>query len=173
MRASPLAVLLALVPAGCSYDWAYADASGDASADAPDGGVPDATRDADAPGDTTSTVDTSTDATDAEAGVTDAEAAAEVSLPTCTAADLDAVHQKLAQALDCTGVTPNPCQVLVKDECGCSRYVAINNQAAADYIAAVKQLLQKCTPNCPPSCNPASMGLCYPGDGGAGTLSCH
>jgi hypothetical protein len=134
-----------------------------------EGSVLDATSDA-AP-----SADASIDAgapDDAATEGTSAEAAPEVSLSACTTQQVDAVHQLLAKALDCTGVTPTPCEVLVHDECGCALYVATNNQAAADYVAAVKQLLQTCTPTCPPGCNPDSFGLCYIGDGGGATY-CH
>jgi hypothetical protein len=170
MRAPSCALLLAIATAGCSYDWAYnpADASADVAVDQGSVDASDASVAADATGDSTTPVDASAD-------VTDAEAAAEVSLPACTTPQLDAVHQQLAKALDCTGVTPNPCQVLVKDECGCSLYAATNNSAEAAYVAAVKQLLQTCDPtsSCPSGCNPHSAGICIIGDAGGATLTCH
>ena len=105
-------------------------------------------------------------------GGTDASEAAP--LLDCNTTQEAAVQQARSAALVCTGVTPNPCQVLVTDECGCPVYVAAQNQAEAQYTAAIKLLRMTCTPSCPTACGPApSPGVCIVSDAGSGALACY
>jgi hypothetical protein len=167
MRDGLLALLGVVAASGCSYDWAVgspgaADASKDVVPEA-DAGPPDATMDGSADASSDVSVDTA---------VVDAFEAA--TLLTCTMAQEAPVAQARTAALVCTGVTPNPCTVTVTDECGCPVVVAADNQADANYVAAIKQLKMTCIPSCPSGCGTAPpMGVCVLSDAGSGALACY
>jgi hypothetical protein len=157
------AALLCVVVTGCTYDWSRDGAS------VPDGASPDAV--ADAAADVLLGHDASMD------GPTDGAATADVTeaaaLPACTSGQEATVQQARTAALNCTGVTPNPCQITVTDECGCKVVVATNNQAEAQYVAAVKTLLMTSIPLCPTGCGSPSTGVCIVSDAGASMLACY
>jgi hypothetical protein len=157
------AALLCVVAAGCSYDWAL-PAGGPADAAPQDTSLVDAGAEGAGP------TDASTDAPGDAASMADSAEAATV----CSGADEAPVLQALAAALDCTGITPNPCEVTVQDECGCEVVVAKDNQAEAQYVAAVQALLKMCTPLCPTGCGSTpTEGLCVLSDAGSGMLACY
>jgi hypothetical protein len=167
MRDVLLALFCALAAAGCSYDWAVA----------PGGAAADAASDVAPQADATPTDGTTAPDAPADASAPDAlpdvvvEAAP---LPGCTASQEMAVQQARAAALVCTGITPNPCRVMVTDECGCLVYAAADNQAEANYVAAIEQLRTSCIPLCPTGCGTApSPGVCILSDAGAGALACY
>jgi hypothetical protein len=165
MRDGLLALLCVPLAAGCSYDWAVpADASAEtAPVEASGSDAADATKPPDAPD------DGSTDASAAD--VPDAVEAD--SFADCSASEEMTVQQDRAKALVCTGVTPNPCEISVQDECGCPVIVATTNAAEMAYLTAVQQLKQMCKPLCQSTCGPApSMGLCIVTDAGGATLAC-
>ena len=166
MRDGLLALLGVAAASGCSYDWAVvqgADAAGDVvsmtdAAAGKDGTI-------DAPLDVVADTFAKPDAPDALP-----EAA---SLPPCNASQESMVQEARAAALVCTGITPNPCMVLVTDECGCPVVAAAENQAEASYVTAIKQLATTCIPSCPSGCGTApTEGLCLVFDAGAGAYAC-
>jgi septal ring-binding cell division protein DamX len=158
------AALLCVVAAGCSYDWAL-PAGGPADAAPQDTSLADTGTEGAGP------TDAATEAPGDAASMADAAEAA--SLPACTPADEATVQQARAAALDCTGVTPNPCEVLVHDQCGCAVYVATYNTAEGQYVAAVQMLLKTCIPSCPTGCSTASEGICVLSDAGSAMLACY
>jgi hypothetical protein len=165
MRDGLLALLCVPLAAGCSYDWAVpADASAEAApVDASGSDAADATKPPDAPDDGAM-----------DASVADAPDVLEAaSLPDCGAAQEMTVQQDRAKAIVCTGVTPNPCETTVQDECGCPVIVATTNAAEMAYVAAIQQLQQTCKPSCPSPCGPTpSKGICIVTDAGGTTLAC-
>lgn len=165
MRDVPLALPFAVLVASCSYDWSVVSSAADGGDAAFTGDVSvDGKGPADAP--TDASVDVSGDASAADAP--------DASLPQCTLTDETNIQKARAAALDCTGVTPMPCQVLLNDECGCPVYAATNNSAEGQYATAIKTLLMTCIPSwCPTSCGPVpTKGLCIVSDGGSGALAC-
>jgi hypothetical protein len=171
MRDGLLALLCVPALAACSYDWAvpadasteggFLDASGSDAAKDADAGITDAPPSADA-----GAMDVS---------VTDAPDVVEAApLPECTSSQEMTVQQDRAAALDCTGVTPMPCETTVTDECGCPVVVATTNTAEATYLAAIKSLQATCIPLCPSGCGTAPQkGVCIVGDAGGGSLACY
>jgi hypothetical protein len=158
------AALLCVVVTGCTYDWSRDWASG------PDDASPDARGDA--------MVDVQDASMDAfQDGATDvattADVAGEAPLPACNMSQGATVQQARTAALNCTGVTPNPCQITVTDECGCKVVVATNNQAEAQYVTAIQMLLKECIPSCPSGCGSTSLGVCIIGDAGSSMLACY
>jgi hypothetical protein len=159
------AALLCVVLAGCSYDWkagqaeGATDAAGDVSPDVV--ATQDALAEADAQGVDGSVADAVGDV-------------AEASLPQCTTGQQAQVQQARGAALNCTGITPDPCDVTVNDECGCPVIVASNNAAEGMYVAAVQQLRNACIPTwCATACGPApSPHLCLVSDAGPTMYAC-
>lgn len=168
MRDGLLALLGVVAASGCSYDWTVsspgADAAGDVVSPADGTTGSDGATDAstDVPGDTTAKFD-APDVVSEPAP-----------LPPCNAAQEATVQQARTAALVCTGITPNPCMVLVTDECGCPVVAAAENQAEASYVAAIKQVETTCIPFwCPSGCgNPPNEGICLVVDAGAGAYAC-
>jgi hypothetical protein len=157
------AALLCVVTAGCSYDWTV-------PAGAPADAAPQDTSLVDTAPDGAGPTDASTEPAGDVMSMPDSAEAASV----CSAADEAPVQQALAAALDCTGITPNPCEVMVQDECGCEVVVAKDNQAEAQYVAAVQALLKMCTPMCPTACGSTpTEGLCVLSDAGSAMLACY
>jgi len=167
MRDGLLALLGVVAVSGCSYDWTMApqgaDAAGDVVSPADVAVKPD--------GPTDASTDVPTDTAPKPDGSGAPEAA---SLPPCNASQEAMVQQARTAALVCTGVTPNPCEVPVTDECGCPVVAAADNQAEASYVAAIKQLEMTCVPSCPSGCGTApTEGICLVTDAGAGVYACY
>jgi hypothetical protein len=131
--------VLALLLAGCSYDWTVAGgAASDAGRDvAPTDGSLDV---ADAQ---VSDVTTGSDASDAsDAGPVDSGNAGEADAPDCPEL-IQNVASAFAAAKTCTGgCTASTCMTQTPDECGCSVVVCYDtlNQSTHDYVVAVNAL---------------------------------
>jgi hypothetical protein len=169
MRDGLLALLGVVAVSGCSYDWTVGPPASDADGSADGAFSTDGALKPDA------LPDGSTDAA-AETSVTDGppEASEAAPLPGCTTQQEGQVQQARAAALVCTGVTPDPCEVTVLDECGCKVIVAADNNAEAQYIAAIKALQSACIPLCASGCGTApSPGVCLVSDAGAGAYACY
>ena len=163
MRDGLLAFRWVAATSGCSYDWTVGPSSSDAASE-----VVSAADAADAVGADVA-ADASTDVSPADAP--DGPEAAPLS--PCNGAQEAPVQQARTAALDCTGVTPNPCKQTMQDECMCPVVVAAQNQAKADYVTAILQLEKTCIPSCP-GCGPAPMtGLCIVTDAGSTALACY
>jgi hypothetical protein len=160
------AALLCVVAAGCSYDWAL-PAAGPSDAAPQDTSLVDAGAEGAVP--TDATMEASGDATSTP------DSAEAASPQACPSMDETTLQQERKAALNCTGVTPSPCEVLVHDECDCGVYVATYNSAESQYVSAVQMLQKTCIPSwCPTGCGtPPSEGLCVLSDAGAGMLACY
>jgi hypothetical protein len=169
MRDGLLALLGVVAASGCSYDWTvssagYADASKDVAPIA-DAGEPDGTTDA--------STDVSVDVQAAEAAADATEAAP--TLPSCTPAQEAVVQQARTAALACDG-TVGQCETEVPNECDCPVVVGAENQAKANYVAAIANLQKMCVPLCPAGVGvcgtPPTENLCIVADAGSSALAC-
>ena len=167
--------VLALLLAGCSYDWAVSGTSPDAAHDvAPIDATSSDVSDA-APVDAVS--EPSVDASpDDSPGGSDADA----SPPPVDAAECQALLQNamnaLGPALDCTQGA-NDCAAKTQDWCGCDIYLSGTQPAYTSFVTAVMNFVSagcRSSPTifCPP-CFDAGANICVLYDAGPGKYRCY
>lgn len=169
MRRAALALLLA----GCSYDWAVSGTSpGDAGRDAPpfDAPVSDVT-DA-APVDAVTEPPADGSPTDG-AGGSDVDACSNVDAAECQQL-LQIAMNALPKALTCPGTME--CTIQIQDWCGCPVYVFDGTSTAfQNFVGAVRAFDSACcrsTIACSDTCPPAGTE-CIVADAAAQTYACY
>jgi len=156
--------VLALLLAGCSYDWAVSGASpSDASHDALPADAPpsDAPVDAIAEPPVDAAPTDSTTGGDADGSLPDAAECQQL---------LQAAKNALVPALVCTP-SPNACKAQTQDWCGCNVYLADGTSPAyMNFVNAVTAFDSpgcRSTINCGDTCPSATSGLCVLSDAAA------
>ncbi len=163
--------VLALLLAGCSYDWAVSDASpGDAAHDT----LPVDAPISDAPIDAIAEPPIDASPTDSTTG-SDADGTSPPDAAECQQL-LQTAKNALGAALVCTP-SPSACKAQTQDWCGCTVYLADGTSPEyTNFVSAVTAFEMagcRSTIFCGDTCPSATPGLCILSDAGAAMYACY
>jgi hypothetical protein len=155
--------VLALLLAGCSYDWSV-------SATPPSDGGHDAFP-ADASVADSSDAAPTDVATDPSADTGPTDSSGEIEAAANCQQLLQSAKNALGPALVCMPTMPNVCKAQAHDWCGCTVYLADGTSTAyTDFVNAVSMFESgscRSTIFCPDTCPSASSGICVVSDAAA------